>query len=106
VLLAAWSIFGEVNEWIAAPEHVGRYTPSLLLGATASLFLLGAAIAILLQKRQAARLALVASVLCFVAARLLFPWMGILVQLVGFVLPVGLLIALYWPRKPSALGAA
>jgi hypothetical protein len=40
------------------------------------------------------------------AARLLFPWMGIFNQLVGFGVPVALLIALYWPRKPSTSRAA
>ena len=39
-----------------------------------------------------------------VAARLLFPWMSYFLQIVGFGLPVALLIALYRPRKatPSA----
>src|SRR6266851_679032 len=45
--------------------------------------------------------AMLASLVMIVAARLLFPWMSIFSQLVGFGLPVALLIALYWPRKPS-----
>ena len=106
VLLAAFGIFGAVNDWSAASQHAGPYVLAIVLGVAASLLLLGAGVAILLQKRQAARLILVASLLCFVAARLVFPWMGIFLQLVGSVIPVGLLIALYWPRKSSTLGAA
>jgi hypothetical protein len=106
VLLAAFGMFGAVNDWSAASQHAGTYVLAIVLGVAASLLLLGAGVAILLQKRQAARLVLVASLSCFVAARLLFPWMGIFLQLVGSVLPVGLLIALYWPRKSSTLGAA
>lgn len=106
VLLAAFGIFGAVNDWSAASPHAGTYVLAIVLGIAASLLLLGAGVAILLQKRQAARLVLVASLLCFVAARLVFPWMSIFLQLVGSMLPVGLLIALYWPRKSSTLGAA
>ena len=106
VLLGAYGILGAMNEWGAASQHAGTYVLAIVLGVAASLLLLGAGVGILLQKRQAARLALVASLVCFVAARLVFPWMSILLQLIGFVLPVGLLIALYWPRKSSTLGAA
>ena len=56
--------------------------------------------------KSAILIALVASLLCFVGARLLFPWMGIFLQLVGFGLPVALLVALYWPPKHSTLGTA
>ena len=103
VLLAAFGIFGAVNDWSAASQHAGTYVLAIVLGVAASLFLLGAGFGILLQKRQAARLALVASLVCFMAARLVFPWMSIFLQLVGFGLPVVLLIALYWPRKPSTV---
>jgi hypothetical protein len=106
VLLAAFGIFGAVNDWSAASQHAGTYVLAIVMGVAASLLLLGAGVAILLQQRQAARLILVASLLCFIAARLVFPWMGLFLQLVGCVLPVGLLIALYWPRKSSTLGAA
>ncbi|HEV2669797.1 MAG TPA: hypothetical protein VGU74_01795 [Gemmatimonadales bacterium] len=106
VLLGAYGILGAMNEWGAASQHAGTYVLAIVLGVAASLLLLGAGVAILLQNRQAARLALVASLVCFVAARLVFPWMSIFLQLIGFVLPVGFLIALYWPRKSSTLGAA
>ncbi len=106
VLLGAFGILRAMNEWGAASQHAGTYVLAIVLGVAASLLLLGAGAGILLQKRQAARLALVASLVCFVAARLVFPWMSIFLQLIGFVLPVGLLIALYWPRRSSTLGAA
>ena len=108
VLVAGLGMLGEVGEWVAASRQPigGTYALSLGLGFAATLLLLGAAVVILLGKRQPARVALVVSLVCFAAARLLFPWMGIFVQLVGFGLPVALLIALYWPRKPSTLGAA
>ena len=103
--LGGFVIFGAITEWMAASQHVGTYVPSVVLVVVASVLLLGASAAILLQKRQAARLALIASLVCFAAARVLFPWMGIFLQLVGFGLPIGLLIALYWPRRPSTAGA-
>jgi len=106
ILLGAFGIFGAVSEWMAAPQHAGTYAIAVVLGVIASLLLLGAGIAILRGMRQPARLALVASLLCFVGARLLFPWMGIFLQLVGFGLPVALLVALYWPPKHSTLGTA
>jgi hypothetical protein len=106
VLLGGFVIFGEITEWMAVSHATGRYVPSIVLGIAASGLLLGAGVAILLGMRQAARVALVVSLMCFMAARLLFPWMGIFVQLVGFGLPVALLIALYWPRRASTLGAA
>ena len=103
VLLGAFGILGAMNEWGAASQHAGTYVLAIVLGVAASLFLLGAGFGILLQKRQAARLALVASLVCFMAAQLVFPWMSIFLLLVGFGLPVVLLIALYWPRKPSTV---
>src|SRR5438034_2775456 len=84
VLLGAFGILGAKNEWGAASQHAGTYVLAIVLGVAASLLLLGAGVAILLQKRQAARLALALSLVCVVAARLLFPWMGIFLQLVGF----------------------
>jgi len=75
------------------------HTLSLVLTVCASALLLAAGAAILLRRPQAARLALLASVVLFVAARLLFPWMSYFSQLVAFGLPVALLIALHWPRE-------
>lgn len=111
VLLAAFGIVGAAGEWIAGSKGAveGRYVLAVVLGVFASVLLLGAGVAILLGARwgrQPARLALFASLVSAVAARLLFPWMSIFSQLVGFGLPVALLIALYWPNKTSTFKAA
>jgi uncharacterized membrane protein YhaH (DUF805 family) len=101
-------ILNAVVEWAAGSKGAidGRYVLAVVLGVFASVLLLGAGVAVLLRRQQAARLALYASLVSVVAARLLFPWMSIFSQLVGFGLPVALLLALYWPRKPFPLGAA
>ena len=111
VLLAAFVIVGAVGEWVAGSKGAmdGRYVLAVVLGVFASVLLLGAGVAILLGARwgrQPARLALFASLVSAVAARLLFPWMSIFSQLVGFGLPVALLIALYWRSKTSTFRAA
>src|SRR6266436_4182136 len=108
VLLGVLGILNAVVEWVAGSKGAidGTYVLAVVLGVFASALLLGAGIAILLRRQQAARLALFASLVSVMAARLLFPWMSIFSQLVGFGLPVALLIALYWPRKSSPLGAA
>jgi len=108
VLLAGFGVVGAVGEWVAGTKGAmgGGYVLAVVLGVLASALLLGAGVAILLRSPRAARLALFASLTLVVAARLLFPWMSILSQLVGFGLPVALLIALYWPRNPSTVRAA
>ncbi len=108
VLLGVLGILNAVVEWVAGSKGAidGTYVLAVVLGVFASALLLGAGIAMLLRRQQAARLALFASLVSVMAARLLFPWMSIFSQLVGFGLPVALLIALYWPRKSSPLGAA
>jgi len=111
VLLAAFVIVGAVGEWVAGSKGAmdGRYVLAVALGVFASVLLLGAGVAILLGARwgrQPARIALFASLVSAVAARLLFPWMSIFSQLVGFGLPVALLIALYWPSETSTFKAA
>jgi len=107
--LRSVGLFGVVNavtEWVAGSKGAidGRYVLAVVLGILASVLLLGAGVAILLRRPQAARLALFASLASIVAARLSFPWMSYFLQIVGFGLPVALLIALYRPRKatPSA----
>jgi hypothetical protein len=111
VLLALFGIVGIGGEWVAGSKQPmqGAWVLAVVLGMLSSLLLLAAAIAILSRAprgRPVARLALLGSLVMGVAARLLFPWMGIFAQLVGIGLPAGLLIALYWPRKSSTLGAA
>lgn len=98
-------------EWGAALQQTvqGPHTLSLVLAVLASALLLVAGVATLSGTRrsqQAARLALFASLVMIVAARLLFPWMSIFSQLIGIGLPVALLIAMYWPRRASPVGAA
>jgi hypothetical protein len=108
VLLAALSLAGAASEWVAGSKQAmgSAYVFALVLAVFASALLLGAGVAILLRRRQAARIVLYASFVSMLAARLLFPWMGIFVQLVGFGLPVALLIALYWPPRAAPVGAA
>ena len=98
-------------EWVAAAKQTisGTHEFSMVLGVVASALLLAAGVVMLSRTPrgwQAARLAVLASLVMIVAARLLHPWMSILSQLVGIGLPVALLIALYWPRRASPLGAA
>src|SRR3989454_9145599 len=86
----------------------GMHALSLVLGVFASVLLLAAGAAILRpteRGRQAARLALLASLVMIVAARLMHPWMSPFSQLVGMGLPVAFLIALYWPRRAAPSGA-
>lgn len=110
VLLGVLGIGNAVVEGVAALRGTiaGGQAVSLVLGIVASAMLLAAGVAILrgTPGRQVARLALVVSVVSIVAARLLHPWMSVFAQLVGIGLPVALLIALYWPRRTSSLGAA
>ena len=108
VLLAGFGVVGAVGEWVAGTKGAmgGGYVLAVVLGVLASALLLGGGVAILLRSQQAARLALFASLALVVAARLLFPWMSIFSQLVGFGLPVALLVAMYWPRNPSTVRAA
>ncbi len=108
VLCGALYLLSAGVEWGAASTQSmgGTHALSVALGAVASVLLLGAGVAVLLQHRQAARRSLLASLALAVAARLLFPWMSIFAQLVGLGLPVALLIALYWPRKPATVSPA
>ena len=111
VLLGVIGVLNAGVEWGAGAAQTiqGAHAVSLMLGVFASLLLLAAGVALLSgtpRSRQAARLALLASVVMIVAARILFPWMSIFSQFVGIGLPVALLIALYLPRKASPLGAA
>jgi len=106
VLVGLFGVLNAVVEWVAGSKGAidGRYVIAVVLGGFASVLLVGAGVAILLETRwgrQPARLAPFASLVSMAAAGLLFPWMSIFSQLVGFGLPVALLIALYWPRKPS-----
>jgi hypothetical protein len=109
VLLGAFVAVNALTEALGAGTPGGRYLLAIVLGALAGALLLAAGIALLRRTpsgRQAARLALIASLATVVTARLLHPWMSVLSQLVGIGLPVALLIALHWPRRHSASGTA
>ena len=111
VLLGVFGILNAVGEWVAAMKGTigGAHAFAVGLGVCASALLLAAGVAILSRTPrgwQAARLAVLASLVMIVAARLLFPWMSIFSQLVGIGFPVAILIALYWPRRVSPAGAA
>ena len=111
VLLGVFGIANAVVEWVAGSKGAvdGRYVLAVVLGVFASALLLAAGVAILSRTPrgwQAARLAVLASLVMIVAARLLFPWMSVFSQLVGIGLPIALLIGLYWPRRASPAGAA
>jgi hypothetical protein len=107
-------VFGAVSALAEALGGVaqtpgGRYLLAIVLGGLAGALLLAAGIALLRRTpsgRQVASLALVASLVIVVVVRVVHPWMSIFSQLVGIGLPVALLIALHWPRRPSASGAA
>ncbi len=92
-----------------AGTPAGRYLLAIALGALAGALLLAAGIALLRRTpagRQVTSLALVASLVIIVVVRVVHPWMSIFSQLVGIGLPVALLIALHWPRRPSVSGPA
>lgn len=108
VLVGVLGIVNAVIEWTAGGTGTTGHALALVLSVGAGLLLLVAGAAILRPTgsgRQAGRLALVASLVLIVAARLLHPWMGIFAQLVGIGMPVVFLIALYWPRRASTSGA-
>ena len=110
VLVGVFGILNAMVEWGAALTGTigGMHALALVLGVFASVLLLAAGAAILRpteRSRQVARLALLASLVMIVAARLMHPWMSPFSQLVGMGLPVAFLIALYWPRRAAPSGA-
>ncbi|OLD45442.1 MAG: hypothetical protein AUI48_12825 [Chloroflexi bacterium 13_1_40CM_2_68_14] len=110
VLVGVFGILNAMVEWGAGLTGTigGMHALALVLGVFASVLLLAAGAAILRpteRSRQVARLALLASLVMIVAARLMHPWMSPFSQLVGMGLPVAFLIALYWPRRAAPSGA-
>jgi hypothetical protein len=109
LLLGVLGILNALVESLAGGTGTTEHALSLVLAVFASALLLATGVAILRpteRGRQAGRLTVLAALVLIVAARLLHPWMSIFSQLVGIGLPVALLIALYWPRRASPLGAA
>jgi hypothetical protein len=108
VLLGVIGILNVVIEWGAGGTGTTAHALALVLSVGAAALLLAAGAAILRpvgRGRQMGRLALLASLVLIVAARLLHPWMGVFAQLVGIGLPFAFLVALYWPRRASTSGA-
>lgn len=116
VLLAAFLAVSAMTEWVAwlrgpmagTYSMAGTYVLSLALAIFASALFLTAGVALRRgtpSGRKTASLALLASLAMIVAARLLFPWTSLFSRFVSIGLPVALLIALHWPRRPSASGA-
>lgn len=86
----------------------GTHVLSVALGVLAGALLLTAGVTLLRKAESARRGATIATFACIVlmlVARLLHPWMSIVSQLVGFSLPITLLMVLHWPRRPSPTGA-
>ena len=110
VLVGVFGILNVMVEWGAGLTGTigGMHALALVLGVFASALLLAAGAAILRptqRGRHAPRLALLASLVLIVAARLLHPWMSVFSQLVGIGFPVAILIALSLPRRASPAGA-
>ena len=103
VLLGAYGVLNAFAEAVpgmrATPS--GAYILAVALGISAACLLLTAG-AVLLRRpvsgRHTASIASLASLVTVVIARLLHPWMSMLALLVGIVLPIALLAALYWPN--------
>src|SRR2546426_2147837 len=110
VLVGVFGILNAMVEWGAALTGTigGMHTLALVLSVCASALILAAGAAILRptgRSRRVARLALLASLVMIVAARLLHPWMSVFSQPLGIGFPAVFLIALYWPRRASPSGA-
>jgi hypothetical protein len=115
ILTLLVGVFGAISALVEALAPGGGERPestyllAIVLGGLAGTLLLAAGVALLRGTafgRQAARFALLVSLVIVVVVRLVFPWMSIFSQLLGIGLPVALLIALHWPRRPSVPGAA
>jgi hypothetical protein len=113
VLFGVFGALSALAEGVAAVRGTlgGAYLLAILLGGTAAALLITAGAALWRSKlsgRQTATIALVASLVIIVIARLTFPWMSTFSQLIGIGLPIALLAALHWPGKrgPSMSAAA
>jgi len=108
VLLGLLGVLSTLSETVAAMRGTleGAHALSVALGGIAAVLLVTAGAALLRStpsSRQTATIALVASFVVILAARLTHPWMSMLLQIVGIGLPIVLLAALHWPhrRNPS-----
>jgi hypothetical protein len=113
VLFGVYGALSALVEGVAAVRGTlgGAYLLAILLGGAAAALLITAGAVLWRSKlsgRQTATIALVASLVIIVIARLTFPWMSTFSQLIGIGLPIALLAALHWPRRrgPSTSAAA
>jgi len=82
--------------------HGGAHFAAIVLGFVAAALLITAGTALFrgtLSGRHGATMALAASLVTIVVARLTHPWMSMLSQLVGIASPLALLAAMHWPRR-------
>ena len=99
-------VFGAVNalaEAVAAMRGTlgSAHIVAVALGGAAGVLLITAGTALLRgtpSARYTATIALIASLVIILIARLTHPWMSSLSQLIGIGLPLALLVALHWPR--------
>lgn len=113
VLLGVYGVVSALVEAVAGMRGTpgGAYILAVLLGVIAAALLLTAGASLLrspVSGRHTTTIALLASLMIVLIARVLHPWMGMLALIVGIGSPILLLAALYWPnrRGPSISQAA
>ncbi|HEX6628578.1 MAG TPA: hypothetical protein VF105_11505 [Gemmatimonadaceae bacterium] len=104
VLLGIYGVVGALGDAVVGMRigPSGAYVVAVSLGIIAALLLLTAGAAVLWSSasgRNTATIALAASVLMVLIARLLHPWMGTVALIVGIVSPIVLLAAVQWPHR-------
>ncbi len=111
VLLGVFGALNALAEAVAAMRGTleGAHFIAVALGGAAGVLLVTAGTVLLRgipSARYTATIALVASLLIIVIARLTHPWMSSLSQMIGIGLPVALLAALHWPHRHNTSGSA
>lgn len=114
ILAVLFGVFEALNvlaELVPAMRDTlgGAHFVAVVLGFAAAALLIAAGTALLrgtVSGRHAATIALAASLVTILVARLTHPWMSILSQLVGIGLPLALLAAMHWPRRPHSSTSA
>lgn len=102
ILLGGFGVVSTLIEAVAGMRGTpsGAYILAVVLGIIAAALLLAAGASLLrspVSGRHTATIALVASLLIVLIARLLHPWMGVLALIVGIGSPILLLAAAQWP---------
>ena len=108
VLLGVYGLVGTLADAAAGMRGApsGAYVVAILLGIIAAALLVIAGVALWRSPapaRNTATVALLASLVMVLVARVLHPWMGMLALIVGIASPILLLAAAHWPsgRGPS-----